>query len=435
MADVLIIGQGGREHALGWNLQLDDNVSKVFYAPGNAGTEEGAGRNLNITPKQFDSFWDYSKCIAELIEKENIGMVLVGPEDPLAAGLVDNLNSMGYDNIFGPSREAAKLESDKFYSYDLMDELGIPQAKGIKCYSLSEAVDAIKKMCTSEGVVLKSRRLHAGKGVTVCDSLDEALSRIEPHMKQFKDDVLVSERLVGQEYTVFDISAGESVYPILMSFQDHKPLLDGDKGPNTGGMGAYGPASIAGIEDVLYVSDNVVAPVVKRMAERGTPYKGLFYAGMIMAEEGPKVIEFNVRLGDPEAQPAMMMLDSLYVPLKYAIEGKIDEVDIGIKQGASCCVVLAADGYPGSYDKGTPIYGIEKADQIPGVKVFHAGTAKKEGKIVTSGGRVLGVTARSRDIEEATQLAYEGVRVITKETNLINEDKIFHYRTDIAKRA
>ncbi len=424
---VLIIGSGGREHALGYNLALDEVVSEVLYAPGNAGTAlEKKGRNIAIDITDFSS-------IANLIEAKDINLTVVGPEQPLADGFVDYLNSIGYDKAFGPVKKGALLESDKFFSYMIMGSIGIPQADSALCFTKEEAIAEIKKRTTKEGIVIKARGLTAGKGVSVCSSLEEALTEIEIHSERYGPEVLISERLSGEEFSVFGISDGNNVYPINVSFQDHKLAYDGDKGPNTGGMGAYGPAPVAPEIVVRDIANTVMTPVVQEMARIGSPYKGFFYAGMILTEDGPKVIEFNVRFGDPECQPAMMVLkDSLYQPLSLALEGKLDQLKIDFRPGASCCVVLASKGYPGSYKKGSRILGIDEANAIDGVKVFHAGTKFDEsGNIVTEGGRVLGVTSYSSlGIADAKISAYDGVSEIIK-----HSPGIFHYRKDIADKA
>jgi len=278
------------------------------------------------------------------------------------------------------------------------------------------------------GVVIKSRGLTAGKGVSVLDSKEQALGVIVGHTLAYGQEILIAERLFGEEFSVFGISEGERVIPIEISLQDHKPLLDGDQGPNTGGMGAYGPAPIANVGIVKYVAENVMTPVIQEMANIGCPYKGFLYAGMMMTDDGPKVIEFNVRFGDPECQPAMMMIKSdLYQTLSLSLEGKLDQIKFEFRPGAACCVVLASRGYPRQYPKGLPISGIE--EMVPGVKVFHAGTKSVDEKVLTNGGRVLGVTGYSADgIAQAQELAYQRV-------SQIHVPGGFHYRRDIADKA
>ncbi len=439
---VLVIGSGGREHALGDNIAKDDNVSEVLYAPGNGGTEEGKGRNVPIDGSKISNVAQ----IADLIEKEDIDLVVVGPEAPLVDGIADFFLTKGYYRVFGPTARAAQLEADKFYSFDVMNEANVPQADSIKCYTIDDAKSAIEKMATDRGVVIKARGLTGGKGVTVCDSKSQALSEIENHVAEFKsEEVLIAKRLFGQEVSVFGIVDGYSVKPIMVSLQDHKPLLELDLGPNTGGMGAYCPAPVAPKEAIDEIVERCMKPVLKRMRERGDEYRGFLYAGMIMTEDGLKVIEFNARFGDPECQPAMMMLqDSLYFPLSLTLDKKMHLANIKIKSGAACGVVMAANGYPKGYDKGQVIKGLAEAAQIRDLKVYHAGTKRREdGETVFAGGRVLCVTGYTSVDKEgpvaikiAQERAYQGVQMIDRETRLANDCKqLFVYRRDIAEKA
>ncbi len=421
---VLILGSGGREHALGWNLGKEKGV-EVYYAPGNGGTRQD-GINVSIDPTKTENF----PAVLDYIEANSIDMVIVGPEDPLDKGIVDFLNIKGFNRVFGPTSAATRLESDKFYSHTIMEMLGIPQAYSVKCSSTAYALDVINRF-PSEGVVIKARGLTAGKGVTVCDTKKQALEEIDKHAEAYGQEVLIAERLVGEEFSIFAISDGKHVIPLGISLQDHKPRDDNDKGPNTGGMGAYGPAPIAPLDVVNHVANRIMAPIIRRMHEVGPEYKGFLYAGMMMTADGPKVIEFNARFGDPECQPAMMMLkNSLYEPISLALEGKLDEnFQFEFNPGAACCVVLASQGYPGKYEKGLQIIGLNEAAKVEGVKIFHAGTAEKDGQIVTAGGRVLGVTAYSPDgIREAQRLAYVAAELITTPGG-------FHRRGDIAEKA
>ena len=430
MAKVMVIGSGGREHAIGWKLGLSEQVTRVFYAPGNAGTEEGKGKNVPLVakPANFQAFVDF-------VRKENVDVVVVGPEAPLADGIVDYFHSQSMRNIFGPTKNASLLESDKFFSYDLMHELRIWQADSVKCCSKEEAIRAIKERTIPDtgsgsfGIVLKARGLTGGKGVSVCDTQAQALEEIEKHSQAYGAEVLVAERLFGQEFSVFGISDGNKVLPLEISVQDHKPLLDGDKGPNTGGMGAYCPAPIAPRHLLRDIGERIMTPVVRFMKKAGAEYRGFLYAGMIMSGSRPKVLEFNIRLGDPETQPLLMMLESdLFIPIESALRGGLDKAEMKFKPGASCCVVLASQGYPGDYKKGLPISGLDEAN-LPNVKVFHAGTKLDGGRIVTDGGRVLGVTAYSESgISGAQKLAYEAAKRIDIPGG-------FHYRRDIADKA
>ncbi|MGV8171473.1 MAG: phosphoribosylamine--glycine ligase [Candidatus Woesearchaeota archaeon] len=427
MDKVLIIGSGGREHALGWKLGQSPEVSHVIYAPGNAGTQEGKGRNINVDGSKKENF----NILKDFIYQEKIDMVIVGPEAPLAEGIVDYLNSRGFDRVFGPTKNASLLESDKFYSHNLMTDLYIPRADSRKCYSTAEAIKAIKAKSTKDGIVIKARGLTGGKGVTVCNSQRQALDEIINHAEKYGPEVLIAERLFGQEFSVFGISDGYNFAPLEISLQDHKSLLDGDKGSNTGGMGAYGPAPVASTEIIRYVSDDILTPIIREMKERGNEYKGFLYGGFMMTRTGPKVIEFNIRFGDPECQPMMMMLKSdLYNVLSASFEGNLDKVKMEFNPGAACCVVLASKGYPESYKKGSVIIGLDEANMIHGVKVFHAGTTSFGNQVLTNGGRVLGVTGYSPEgIADAQRLAYDAVSKIQ------SVPEGFHYRTDIADKA
>ncbi|TKJ17228.1 phosphoribosylamine--glycine ligase [Candidatus Woesearchaeota archaeon B3_Woes] len=435
MENVAVIGNGGREHALIWTLAQDKDVSEVIQIGAeNAGiAQEEKVRHIESGIKK-ENFPDLLK----IIEKENIGVTIVGPEGPLAEGLVDYLNGEGYDRVFGPTGDATKLESSKFFSAEVMKRANIPQADFEMCFSVEEAEKAIIKMATSEGIVIKADGLTGGKGVYVCDSRIQALEQITKHAKIYGEEVLISQRLFGQEFSVFGFSDGNGVYTIPAAFQDHKPLLDGDKGPNTGGMGAYGPAPIASDEVLRFVADRVMTPVVQQMKSLGSEYKGFLYAGMIMTEDGPKVLEFNARFGDPEAQPAMMMLDgSLYDSISLALDGKLDEIDLSLKPGASCCVVMASNGYPESPKTGYLIEGLEEASDLKGVKIFHAGTrVDREGDIIATGGRVLDVTAYSpKGLKEAQERVYEAVDLINVATIALNNNHPFYFRTDIGAKA
>ncbi len=426
MAKVLIIGSGGREHALGWKIAQSNEVSEVLYAPGNAGTQEGRGENIPLDGAKKENF----PKIEELVRSRNIDLVIVGPEAPLCDGLVDYLGASGHTRVFGPRQSASQLESDKFFSYEIMSELHIPQANSVKCHTTEYAMQTINQLTPSEGIVIKARGLTGGKGVTVCDSKEHALEELTKHAKEYGQEVLIAERLFGQEFSVFGISDGNMISPLEMSVQDHKPLLDGDKGPNTGGMGAYCPAPIASVDVVKHVADNIMTPLIRRMKENGNEYKGFLYAGMIMTKDGPKVIEFNIRFGDPECQPSMMMLKSdLYALISSALDEKLHETKAEFNCGAACCVVLASQGYPGSYKKGLPISGLDEATKIENVKVFHAGTKSENGNIITSGGRVLGITGYSPNgIAAAQILTYDAVSKISIPDG-------FSYRKDIASKA
>jgi phosphoribosylamine--glycine ligase len=431
---ILIIGSGGREHALGWSIAQDSNVEEVIYAKGNPGTSyDKKCANIELDAAKKDNF----ARLADIVEKENINAIVVGPEQPLVDGIVDFFNGKGYKNIFGPTSAASMIESDKFFSYDLMRDAGIPQARSINITKTGDAERLLSMVNFNKGIVIKARGLTAGKGVYVCDSAKEARKKLKEHAAAYGPEVIIAERLFGQEFSVFGISDGERVVPLEMSVQDHKPLLDGDKGPNTGGMGAYGPVPIADAAVVRKVAEKMMTPAVQQMKKNGVEYKGFLYAAVIMTDKGPKILEYNCRFGDPEAQPSVMMLkNGLYQPIKSALEGKLDEIKVEFRPGASCCVVMASDGYPGSYEKGLKIGGLEKVAKLQDVKVFHAGTGFREGAIITAGGRVLGITAYSSEgIEKAQEKAYEAVKIIDEATTQLNGKKVLIYRNDIASKA
>ncbi|TNE49033.1 MAG: phosphoribosylamine--glycine ligase [Deltaproteobacteria bacterium] len=426
MANVLVLGSGGREHALGWKLAQSDHVTEVIYAPGNGGTEHGKGRNVPLNANNKDDW----PALLRLIEEESIALTVVGPEAPLSAGLVDHFHSQGVQRIFGPSQFAAQLESDKFFSYRILDKLGIPQAQSACCSTADEAKAAIHELLNERGIVLKARGLAGGKGVIVCKTAAEAEEAAATLQAQYGDDLLVCERLEGPEFSVFGIADGKSIKAIELALQDHKRRDNNDQGPNTGGMGAYGPAPIAPPEVIQQVHASVMTPVIEEMNAQGNPFQGFLYAGFMYTEEGPKVLEFNVRFGDPECQPAMTLLASdLYEVLDQTLSGNLGQMKLSFHPGAACCVVLASNGYPGPITKGLTIQGLEKAGALEGVEVFHAGTVQQDGVLKTSGGRVLGVTGYSDSgLAEAQQRAYDAIQHISVEGN-------FHYRTDIAARA
>ncbi|MBN1792651.1 phosphoribosylamine--glycine ligase [Candidatus Woesearchaeota archaeon] len=426
MAKVMIIGSGGREHALGWKISQSPDVSEVLYSPGNAGTEEGKGRNIPLDaakPENFDA-------LTSQLRADPVDLVIVGPEAPLVSGIEARLKDIA--PVFGPSSDAAALEADKFFSYRIMSELDIPQALSIICRNTEDAKLAIRTMnglgAARNGLVMKARGLTGGKGVYVCDSVEEALDEVAIHGNKYGHEVLIAERLVGEEFSVFGISDGKRVIPLEFAVQDHKRLLDNDQGVNTGGMGAYGPTSIAKPQLIRRISEDILTPVISKMRYEGREYKGFIYAGIMLTEEGPKVLEFNVRFGDPECQPAMMLVkNDLYHLLSAAVDGTLHEQKIECNPGSATCVILASRGYPEQHQKGSSITGIAEAENIRGVKVFHSGTAIKDGQLVTSGGRILGVTAYSEHgIEISTHRAYQAA-------SLIQITDGFRYRRDIAR--
>jgi phosphoribosylamine--glycine ligase len=419
---VLVIGGGGREHALVWKIAQSPQVKKVFCAPGNAGI---TGRKVTCVPINAS---DIDGLLAFALEKK-IDLTAVGPEDPLARGLTDRFEAAGL-RVFGASQKAAAIEYSKSFSKDLMLKYGIPTAWGEAFTSYKKAEAYIKKM--GAPIVVKADGLAAGKGVIVCQTVKEAIAALKSIMvkKDFGDagnKVVVEECLVGEEASFLAFTDGKTVVP-LPSSQDHKPIYDNDKGPNTGGMGAYSPAPIVDPYMHNRIMNEVMIPTVNAMGTEGCPYKGVLYAGLMIDGDKIKVLEFNGRFGDPEAQPLLMRLKNDLVPVMEAvIDGTLDKATLEIDERVTVCVVMAAGGYPRSYKKGQPISGLQAAARMKDVMVFHAGTAMKNNKIVANGGRVLGVTALGDTVEKAIKRAYQAVEKI-KWTKV-------QYRSDIGKKA
>ncbi len=419
---VLVIGGGGREHALVWKIAQSPKVKKVFCAPGNAGI---TGRKIACVPIGAS---DIDSLLAFALEKK-IDLTAIGPEDPLSKGITDRFEAAGL-RVFGASQKAAAIEYSKSFSKDLMLKYGIPTAWGEAFTNYKKAEAYIKKM--GAPIVVKADGLAAGKGVIVCQTVKEALAALKSIMvkKDFGDagkKVVVEECLVGEEASFLAFTDGKTVLP-LPSSQDHKPIYDNDKGPNTGGMGAYSPAPIVDPYMHKRIMNEVMIPTVKAMAAEGCPYKGVLYAGMMIDGDQIKVLEFNGRFGDPEAQPLLMRLKSDLVPVMEAvIDGTLDRATLEIDDRVTVCVVMAAGGYPRSYKKGYPISGLKAAARLRDVMVFHAGTAMKNNKIVANGGRVLGVTALGSSVADAIKKAYKAVEKISW-------TKV-QYRSDIGKKA
>ena len=418
---VLVVGGGGREHSLVWKLAQSPKVTKVLCAPGNAGMKDLA----DCHPVGAEDI----EGLVALAKDQGVDMVIVGPEAPLTLGLADRMAEEGL-KVCGASQEAARIEGSKIFSKELLKKYGIPTAD----FKAFEDVEAAKAHVRERGapVVIKADGLAAGKGVFPCQTVDEALEALDIIMvdKAFGsagDQVVVEDFLVGEEASILVFTDGQTIKP-MPSSQDHKPIYDGDKGPNTGGMGAYSPAPVVTPELETYIMDHIMRPTIEAMAAEGCPYKGVLYAGLMINKDGPMVLEFNARFGDPEAQPLLMRLKSdLMEPLEAIIEGRLEEVDPVWDERATVCVVMASGGYPGSYEKGFEISGLEEAGAMEDVVVFHAGTAEKDGKIVTSGGRVLGVTAIGDGVAQAIERAYQAVEKITWEGAF--------YRRDIGQKA
>ncbi|WP_020472167.1 phosphoribosylamine--glycine ligase [Zavarzinella formosa] len=421
---VLVIGRGGREHAIVWKLSQSPRVTKVYCAPGNAGTAID-GENVNLDITEFDKLVRFAK-------KEQIGLTVVGPEEPLTQGLVDAFQKEGL-RIFGPNRSAARIEGSKVFSKQLMRHADVPTAE----FKIFDHPEPAKYWVDTREypVVVKADGLAAGKGVIVCNTGEEAKRAIDRVMihEEFGGkagrQIVIEKRLEGEELSVLALVSGRAILPLPGS-QDHKAALDGDKGPNTGGMGAYCPATKATPELMSKIESEVFVPVVHGMKRARYPFSGLMYAGIMLTNQGPRVLEFNARFGDPETQPLMIRLKSDLLDLLEAVVdeklGDLTEDQVVWDPRPAVCVVMAAGGYPGKYENGKPIAGLDEAAKLPDVKVFHAGTKREDNRVVTDGGRVLGVTALGDTLADARKRAYEAVAKISF--------KGAHYRTDIGDK-
>jgi phosphoribosylamine---glycine ligase len=401
---VLVVGSGGREHALCWKLKQSPLCSALFCAPGNAGIAEVATL-VPVDVLDFDGLVTFCKS-------ESVEFVVVGPEVPLVAGLVDRLESEGIA-AFGPGASAARLEGSKAFMKDFCRKYGIPTA----AYGRFTDAEAAKAFVRERGVgmVVKTDGLAAGKGVIVARSVEETLVAIDDIKRGFgaaATEFVVEERLEGEEASFFALCDGVHALP-LASAQDHKTIGEGDTGPNTGGMGAYSPAPIVDAAMAERIMAEIVKPTLAGMAAEDAPYKGVLYAGVMIGPEGPKLVEFNVRLGDPEAQPLMVRLTTDVLPAMLAArDGALNKFSLVWSKDVAVCVVMSARGYPGAYAKGTVIENLEAAGSVDGVTVFHAGTAAIGGKIVANGGRVLNVVARGHSVTEARERAYRAIDLI-----------------------
>ncbi|PID72831.1 MAG: 5-(carboxyamino)imidazole ribonucleotide mutase [Desulfobulbus propionicus] len=419
--NILVIGGGGREHALVWKLKQSPRVKKIFCAPGNAGISKQA-TCVDIAAGDVDAL----KAFAE---QEKVDLTVVGPEDPLTQGIVDRFEESGL-RIFGPSQAAAELEGSKAFTKDFLKKYGIQSA----AYKVFSKAGPAKKYIDKIGApcVVKADGLAAGKGVILAESEEQAKQAVDAIMKdkQFGaagNQVVIESFLHGEEASFIAFTDGKTVLP-LPSSQDHKAAYEGDRGPNTGGMGAYSPAPILDDHMTMRVMNEVMLPTVRGMEAEGRPYKGMLYAGLMIDGQDIKVLEFNCRFGDPECQPLLMRLKSDLVDVfERCIDGTLNEIELDIDPRPTVCVVMASGGYPGEYEKGNPITGMIKASKKKNVEVFHAGTLMSNRRTVNNGGRVLGVTAMAQDIEKAIDLAYQGVKEITW--------KNCFYRADIGHRA
>ena len=419
--NILVVGGGGREHALVWKMAQSPQVEKIWCAPGNPGIAQLA-QCVAIAADDIDGLLTFAL-------DQDIDLTVVGPEAPLTLGIVDRFRAAGL-TIFGPSKAAARLEGSKGFSKDLMAKYGIPTAAYRRVYERDAAVAYIRAQ--GAPIVVKADGLAAGKGVVVARTVKEAIAAVDDIMVAgiFGDagaEVVIEEFMEGEEASFFVFTDGTNILP-LASAQDHKPIFDGDKGPNTGGMGAYSPAPV--VTDELYerIVNKIVRPTIDGMLREGCPYAGILYVGLMIANGKPRVVEYNARFGDPEAQPLLVRLKSDIVPvLLGCARGEMRQTSLEWHDKAAVCVVMASGGYPGPFEKGFVINGLDEASQIEDLIVFHAGTAEKEGAIVNSGGRVLGVTGRGKTVAEAIAKAYQGVEKISWQGA--------QYRRDIGRKA
>jgi phosphoribosylamine--glycine ligase len=418
---VLVIGSGGREHALVWKLRQSPRVSKIYCSPGNGGIAQDA-ECVPADQKSVESL----VAVANQLKPD---LTVIGPELPLQMGVVDEFLRRGW-TVFGPTKAAAQLESSKAFAKQFLQRHHIPTAHYAICTSNSEVKHELSRF--SAPVVVKADGLAAGKGVVICKTKDEATTAAGEMLSgkmvgEAGARVVIEECLQGDEISFLVLSDGERVAP-LVAAQDHKRVGDGDTGPNTGGMGAYSFPGLLDEQMTNWLLQHVARPTVAGMKAEGMEYKGILYCGLMMTARGPQVLEFNCRFGDPETQPILMRMESdLLEAIEASIEGRVSDGDFRWSQDASACVVMASGGYPGTIEVGKKITGVEEADKIQGVKVFHAGTSARDGAYYTSGGRVLGVTARAADLSSAVARAYEAVGKIQFDGA--------HWRKDIAARA
>ena len=418
---VLVIGSGGREHALLWKLAQSQRTTKLFCAPGNGGTAEFA-ENVPLGVDQI-------KELADFAREQAVDLTIVGPEAPLVGGIVDQFREYGLQ-VFGPTRQAAALEGSKVFAKELMKKHGIPTGD----FHIATTMAQARPLLGDFGypVVIKADGLAAGKGVVIADDYAAAEAAVKMMLedKLFGDagnQVLIEECMVGEEVSVLAFTDGKTVVP-MVSAQDHKRVFDGDAGPNTGGMGAYAPAPVYTSQLASQVEKEILLPTVQAMDSEGIPYQGVLYAGLMLTDQGPKVLEFNARFGDPETQVILPLMDSDLVDAVEAVcNGTLEQVQIDWRPEAVACVVMASGGYPAKYETGMTVSGLEKAAEQNDVVIFHAGTKRNDGEILTAGGRVLGVTGRGSDIGQAVAKVYCAIELISFPAA--------HYRNDIAHRA
>jgi phosphoribosylamine--glycine ligase len=417
---VLVLGSGGREHAIVWKLRQSPRIKKLYCAPGNGGIADDA-ECVAADLKSIDS-------LVQLATRLSPDLTVVGPELPLTLGVVDEFQRRGWP-IFGPTRDAARLESSKSYAKEFMQRHHIPTAKYSVCTNKEEVREALKLFHTP--IVVKADGLAAGKGVVIAQSKEDAQRTAEEMLSgkmlgEAGSSVVLEECLKGEELSFLVMSDGERVVP-LVAAQDHKRVFDNDQGPNTGGMGAYSTDTIVDAQMREWLVNHIARPVIAGMRAENAVYKGILYCGIMMTARGPMVLEFNCRFGDPETQPIMMRMESdLLEAIEASIAGRVSDGDFRWSPEPAVCVVMASGGYPGGFEAGKPITGIDEADRMYGVKVFHAGTDRRDNTYYTSGGRVLGVTARGKDLPDAVERAYDAVMKIRFDG--------MHYRKDIAAR-
>ena len=414
---VLVVGSGGREHAICWKLLQSPKVDKIYCAPGNAGIGEIA-ELVPVGAMEFDK-------LAEFAKANDIGLTVVGMDDPLVGGIVDKFEEEGL-RVFGPRANAAIIEGSKAFSKELMKKYNIPTAAYETFDNYEAALEYVKK--GDFPVVLKADGLALGKGVLICNNIEEAEAGLNTIMvdKKFGDSgnkVVIEEFLTGQEMSVLSFCDGKTIVP-MVSAQDHKRALDGDKGLNTGGMGTFSPSRYYTPELAEECMETIYKPTVEALNREGRTFKGIIFFGLMLTPKGMRVIEYNARFGDPETQVVLPRLKTdLLEIFEACVDGTLDKINVEWEDNGTACVVLASGGYPESYQKGYEITGLEDAKKAPNILVFHAGTALKDGKFVTNGGRVLGITGIGKDLDEAIKIAYEGVKLV--------DFKDKHYRKDI----
>jgi len=400
---VLLVGSGGREHALAWAIARSPRCETLFVAPGNSGTAQ-LGRNVPISTDNLDE-------LVRFAVEQCCDLVVVGPEMPLALGLADRLQAAGI-RCFGPSAAAARIEASKAFSKTLMRDLGLPTADFATFCDADTAEAHVRAV--GAPIVVKASGLAAGKGVIVCQTMDEAFVAIDTigRKRAFGaagDEIVIEAFVTGSEVSVLAFSDGVTVRPMIQA-QDHKAACDGDRGPNTGGMGCYAPAALLDEAQLEAVTARVLQPTIDGLRQRGTPYVGILYAGLMVSADDLKVLEFNCRFGDPETQAILPLLENdLLEVLEASVDGRLHEIELRWRRLTSVCVVMAAQGYPGAYERGLPIEGLDAAAALDDVVVFHAGTRTVDGQVLTDGGRVLGVTAWASDLRAARDRAYTAV--------------------------